>query len=92
MVIDASARELRAADADRQAAAERLGGAVAEGRLDLDEYEERLQHAYAARTYGELDRLLADLPPTPAPEPPRASPAITARSLIVKARRGGCCW
>jgi len=54
--------EVRAADSDREAVAERLRGALNEGRLSLSEYDERLQQAYASRTYGELDRLLADLP------------------------------
>jgi hypothetical protein len=59
--------DMRAADADRQAVADRLRGALDEGRLDLHEYDERLQRTYAAKTYGELDRLLADLPGTAAP-------------------------
>ncbi|MFD0783397.1 DUF1707 domain-containing protein [Micromonospora azadirachtae] len=53
---------MRAADADRQVVAEQLRVALDEGRLDLHEYDERLRHAYAARTYGELDALLTDLP------------------------------
>ncbi|MEU4676571.1 DUF1707 domain-containing protein [Micromonospora sp. NPDC023737] len=53
---------MRAADADRQGVAERLRVALDEGRLDLHEYDERLRRAYAARTYGELDALLTDLP------------------------------
>lgn len=58
---------MRAADADREAVADRLRVALGEGRLDLHEYDERLQRAYAARTYAELDALLTDLPPvTPA--------------------------
>jgi hypothetical protein len=55
--------EMRAADADRETVAERLRVALNEGRLDLHEYDERLQRAFAARTYGELDVLLTDLPP-----------------------------
>lgn len=35
---------------------------MAEGRLSADELEERLETLYAARTYGELDALLADVP------------------------------
>ncbi|MEU7613094.1 DUF1707 domain-containing protein [Micromonospora sp. NPDC049204] len=54
---------MRAADADRAAVAERLRVALDEGRLDLHEYDERLQRAYAARTYAELEALLTDLPP-----------------------------
>jgi hypothetical protein len=54
--------EMRAADADRQTVADALKSALDEGRLDLHEYDERLQRAYAAKTYGELDVLLDDLP------------------------------
>lgn len=57
---------LRAADVDRERVIERLNRAHAEGRLDLLELDERLALAYAARTYGELDPLTADLPPLPA--------------------------
>jgi len=57
--------DLRAADADREATAERLRHAHGEGRLDTGELEERLQACYSARTYGELDWLVADLPGTP---------------------------
>ena len=53
--------ELRAADSDRQFVAERLQAALNEGRLTLSEYDERLEQTYAARTYGDLDRLLDDL-------------------------------
>lgn len=54
--------DLRAADADRQFVAERLRDALNEGRLSLSEYDDRLKEAYAAKTYGDLDRLLGDLP------------------------------
>jgi hypothetical protein len=53
---------LRASDADRERVAERLRHATAEGRLGSDELEERLEALYAARTYGELDALLVDIP------------------------------
>ncbi|MFG1841265.1 DUF1707 SHOCT-like domain-containing protein [Micromonospora sp. NPDC049175] len=55
--------EMRAADADREVVADRLRVALGEGRLDLHEYDERVQRAYAARTYAELEALLTDLPP-----------------------------
>lgn len=61
--------ELRASDADREHAAERLRSATVEGRLGPDELEARVEAALSARTYGELERLTADLPaPRPAPE------------------------
>ncbi|TFV72916.1 DUF1707 domain-containing protein [Blastococcus sp. CT_GayMR19] len=54
---------LRAADTDRAAVATVLGEHMSAGRLTLDEYDERLTRAYAARTFGELEALTADLPP-----------------------------
>jgi len=80
-----SARNVRAGDADRKAVADQLKTALDEGRLDLHEYDERLQRAYAAKTYADLDGLLDDLPgtvpvqqsqvqPAAAPPPPVASP------------------
>ena len=67
---------IRAADADRDHVAGLLGTAYTEGRLSKDEYDDRLSSAFAARTYGELDRLLDDLPgpglkPQPAVVPTR---------------------
>ncbi len=53
---------LRASDADRDLVAERLRQATTEGRLRTDELEDRLGAALSARTYGELDLLVADLP------------------------------
>jgi hypothetical protein len=57
---------IRASDADRDAVADRLRRAAVEGRLESDELEERLHAALRARTYGELDGLLGDLPAMPA--------------------------
>ncbi|WP_432140850.1 DUF1707 SHOCT-like domain-containing protein [Streptomyces sp. bgisy084] len=54
--------ELRASDSDRERVAEILRDAVAEGRLAMEEFDERLDAAYRARTYGELEPLTADLP------------------------------
>ncbi|MEV6926347.1 DUF1707 domain-containing protein [Dactylosporangium sp. NPDC051485] len=53
---------MRASDADRERVAEVLRAAAAEGRLDLDEVDERLHRVYAARTYGELEPITRDLP------------------------------
>ena len=54
--------DLRAADVDRQFVADRLKGALDEGRLSLSEYDERLRDVYASKTYGDLDKVLSDLP------------------------------
>ncbi|MGV9963900.1 DUF1707 SHOCT-like domain-containing protein [Streptomyces olivaceus] len=56
------APELRASDADRERVAEVLRDALAEGRLDMAEFEERLDATYSARTYGELAPITRDLP------------------------------
>ncbi|MFJ5225742.1 DUF1707 domain-containing protein [Streptomyces sp. NPDC088400] len=54
--------DTRASDAERERVAERLREAVAEGRLDMAEFDERLGAAYKARTHGELVPLVRDLP------------------------------
>jgi Domain of unknown function (DUF1707) len=61
-------RGVRAADADRDATVARLQAAMAEGRLDMDEFGQRASAAYAAVTLDELDGLLADLPGNARPE------------------------
>ncbi|WP_320780346.1 DUF1707 domain-containing protein [Streptomyces sp. CRN 30] len=53
---------LRASDADRDRVVEQLRDALAEGRLDMEEFEERLEATYRARTYGELTPITRDLP------------------------------
>ncbi|MGA5453026.1 DUF1707 SHOCT-like domain-containing protein [Streptomyces umbrinus] len=64
--------ELRASDADREQVSEVLRDALAEGRLDMEEFEERLEATYKARTYKELAPITRDLPApgvTPPPVP-----------------------
>ena len=75
------AGDLRAGDADRERVAERLRLALDEGRLNLHEYDERLRDAYGARTYRELDALLADLPNV---TPPSQSQLVPASSTAVQ--------
>jgi Domain of unknown function (DUF1707) len=58
-----------AATADRERAAGVLRAGFAEGRLTQDELDDRLARVYAARTYGELWALTADLPAGPMPVP-----------------------
>jgi len=65
--------ELRASHEDRDQVVELLRVSAGDGRLTADELDERLEQAMTARTYGELARLVADLPAagsgavTPAP-------------------------
>jgi hypothetical protein len=57
---------LRASDRDRDVVAEHLRKHCVEGRITLDELEERLEGVMAAATLAELSRLVSDLPPLPA--------------------------
>jgi Domain of unknown function (DUF1707) len=65
-------RSLRAGDGDREAFAAILREQHLDGRLDSDEFQERLDACMAAKTYADLDRLVTDLP---GGEPPAARPA-----------------
>lgn len=79
---------LRASDSDRDAVAEQLREAHAEGRLTLDELEERLSKTYAARTFADLAPLTADLPPRPfGAVAPRPTPAPQSRGATAPPAR-----
>ena len=75
---------LRAADADRVAVATALGEHMSAGRLSLAEYDERVAHAYAARTFGDLAELTADLPAS------GSHPVATSAPAKRPARRSAC--
>jgi hypothetical protein len=79
-------RALRASDADRERVAEQLRQAAGDGRLTLTELNERLDALYAAKTYGELEPVVADLP-----DAARAASALPAQpaSGTVQPRVGG---
>jgi hypothetical protein len=68
---------MRAGDSDRKAVADQLKSALDEGRLDLSEYDERLQKTYSAKTFADLDGLLDDLPGTVPPQHSQVQPAAT---------------
>jgi Flp pilus assembly protein TadB len=75
----ATRKGLRASDADREHIAERLRNAAAEGRLLAEELEDRLGKTFKARTYGELDAVVSDLPANRVaqrPPMPFARPAL----------------
>jgi hypothetical protein len=78
-------RSLRAADRDRDAVASILREQHLAGRLQSDEFQDRLDRCYAAKSYGELDGLVADLPgeerTRPAPRPWR--PPVLALVLLL---------
>lgn len=67
---------MRASDGERERYIEVLREAVAEGRLGIDEFDERLNAAYEARTLGELEPLTRDLPAhAPAEQRPAEVPS-----------------
>ncbi|MFI0444352.1 DUF1707 domain-containing protein [Actinomadura sp. 6N118] len=68
-MTDETSPELRVSYADRDRVAEQLRIAAGDGRLTLDELDERLEKALAARTAGELVTLVNDLPLTGPPAP-----------------------
>ena len=74
---------MRASDADRHQVAEVLRDAAGDGRLTLDELQERLDGVYSARTYAELERFTRDLPASrqraDAGDRPRVPPASAHR-------------
>ncbi len=65
---------MRAADADRERVADVLREAVAQGRISFDELDERLDQAYAAKTYADLEVITRDLPASGAAAPAAATP------------------
>jgi len=70
---------LRASDEDRERVASILRNGYSHGRLDLDELQQRLDAAYAAKTLVELEHLTADLPSStaaPSPDGPPAAPTL----------------
>jgi hypothetical protein len=70
---------LRIGDADREHVVAALGQHLSLGHLTMNEFENRVDIAYTARTRGELDVVLADLPtaapPRPLPQPPWTGPS-----------------
>ncbi|MFC6021470.1 DUF1707 domain-containing protein [Plantactinospora solaniradicis] len=97
-----SRREVRMSDADRESVIARLNTAVAEGRLTLSEFEERVDGVLYARTYGDVEPFVADLPAaTPAAAPSdvveltshaghiqRAGRWAVPRRLVVRSKAG----
>ncbi|MFD7015989.1 DUF1707 domain-containing protein [Streptomyces sp. NPDC059928] len=85
LVKHAEPPALRASDADRDRTADILRDALAEGRLDAQEHSDRIEAVYRAKTVGELEPLVQDLPapggrrrPALAPDPREVEEAGTA--------------
>lgn len=78
---------MRASDHDRQQVVDVLRGAVADGRLRMDEYVDRMELAYQAVTHADLVPLHDDLPAPGSATPRTAPPAKTALPSVARA---GC--
>ena len=91
----ASRSSLRASHADREQVVDTLKDAFVQGRLTKDEFDSRVAHAFAARTYADLAPLSADLlamPPVARPPrrpvPPRKPvPARPANTTVKNGAR-----
>ncbi|MFM7597106.1 MAG: DUF1707 domain-containing protein [Actinomycetota bacterium] len=77
----------RAADTDRDAAATTLREAFAEGRITQPELEQRLDQVHAARTFGELAPITADLPVVVSSTGQKQAQADKAAEKAAKRRR-----
>ncbi|HVT68318.1 MAG TPA: DUF1707 domain-containing protein [Trebonia sp.] len=86
-------RNMRASDADRESVANVLREAAGDGRLSMDELDERLDAVYAAKTYAELEPITRDLPgagtsyvpataPVPAGDPARFGGEPTSHGAV----------
>jgi hypothetical protein len=75
--------DVRASDAERDAAVEHLRGAAVEGRLTLEELADRSEAANRAVTRAELARLTADLPP-PLPAAPLPAHKVSTMGDITR--------
>jgi hypothetical protein len=74
---------MRASDADRDCVVELLNVAYGEGRLSKDEYDGRLEAALSARTYGDLDQIVADLPAAHATQVTQLTPMAKTNGLAM---------
>ena len=74
--------QLRISDQDRHQVAEVLREAAGEGRIDLEELDQRLEATYSARTYADLVPITLDLPGVPTTNLP-ARPAAASTSPVV---------
>jgi Domain of unknown function (DUF1707) len=79
--------ELRASHDDRDRVVEMLRVSAGDGRLTAEELDERLEQAMTARTYGELARLVADLPATGSAVSP-AMPLLAKDVVRIDTRSG----
>ena len=81
---DSAARRIRIGHAERDAVIEQLRVAAGEGRLEVEELTDRMEAAAAAKTFGDLDPLVEDLP-----VPPPSQSLGGHSGAVVRAASGG---
>jgi Domain of unknown function (DUF1707)/Domain of unknown function (DUF4190) len=86
MSLPSERGKVRAADADRDRVVGLLSTAYTEGRLSKDEYDARLHSALSARTYADLDQVVADLPVVPAT---MVTPTVKTTTMTPVAKTNG---
>jgi Domain of unknown function (DUF1707) len=85
----AGAATTRASDADRDRAASALREHLAAGRLTIEEFDERLDRAFAAKTLRDLEQVMADLPASDLGQLPGVSLDRSASGPPLAGRRRG---
>jgi hypothetical protein len=86
-------RPIRASDKERESVVDVLRDAYTDGRLTLDEFEERMSAAYAAKTWTDLRQLTGDLPVEPLlgadlnHRPQAGQPQTTSPAALPQPRR-----
>ena len=83
--------ELRASYDDRDRVVELLRVSAGDGRLTAEELDERLELAMTARTYGELAKLVADLPAEGSVVSPATAPAAKAKDACASTAAAVTC-
>lgn len=82
MITPLQPGSIRIGTAEREQAAASLGEHFAAGRLDSDEFDERVARVYQAKTNGDLEQLFADLPKPAQPTPPQPRSARPRPRLL----------
>ncbi|MGW4473890.1 DUF1707 SHOCT-like domain-containing protein [Nonomuraea sp. NPDC004354] len=84
----AQSPEMRASDVDRDRVAAILREHTAQGRITVEEFNERLEQVYQSKTYGELARVTADLPEVDLRAQAARLPATPAQSGMHSGMKG----
>lgn len=82
-------RKVRISNADRDKVVEFLNAALGDGRLTLAEFDERVAGVHEAKTYGDVEPYLKDLPVAVAPTAPPTRDLVELRSVASSIKRRG---